>query len=445
MKYLYLSLIFLLSTSAFALNCKKYLASVKDLDGCKNKNVHLTFDDGPNTTTTPKIIETLKRQKVPATFFISTHQFEKGDLKKKSKIMQTMVDSKFTIASHGHDHDCHDIRIVGKNIQPGFTGKQRRNQIKKSIGFLNKYTNNHFKNQKHRLIRFPYGRGISPSPKEIEMMAKRDKDFFPKDKKSYGDRLSYYRKHSPAMKVASEPGFDLDHIGWNHDSKDSSSKYNNDTKDKYIEKNIKYLCQSRPRIVMSLFHDTKSINSLPSSLNDKETVMDEIIAKAKCLGVNFRSMDEILKLKPQAGVHIKSYNAEERLKKMEVKKISINNPEVISCSTVQENDLEVTGEPCVSKSNGKTYSHCEGQSSICMDGVWITNRKLYEMSCNEGFSVEATKIISTKYLKQSCAGLASQTDIIEAKEAKCICMENSENKLMWRCFDIREGKKAIQI
>ena len=35
--------------------------------------VALTFDDGPNTVTTPKLLDVLEKYKVPASFFLVGH------------------------------------------------------------------------------------------------------------------------------------------------------------------------------------------------------------------------------------------------------------------------------------------------------------------------------------------------------------------------------------
>lgn len=420
-----------------ALNCKAYLAATTGVGGCKNKNVHLTFDDGPNTKETPKILAALKRQKVPATFFISTHQLEKGDIEKKEDLLKEMIRSGHTVASHGHDHNCHDIRKIGENnFEAGYTDEQRRDQVEKSIKLLNDKTDNFFDKQKHRLIRFPYGRGISPSNDEINEMIKSGRKI---PGSSYSERLTNYRKESPAMSVASESK--LDHIGWNHDSRDATSDFSIKSKDKYVTSIISYMCKSKQNNLMSLFHDVKPINSAPSSLDKNKIVMDEIIEKAKCLGINFKSMDQMLQGKLQAGIHIESYLTDEKIVNMsdQIGKIS-DSPIGLTCSTTEKNYEKPQGSSCTSKS-GKTFKHCEGVSSFCIDGKWITNKNLYEMACEEGFSVEATKELSSKYLNKSCEDQRGIRKIIEPDEAVCDCQENEaqNDKLMWNCFDIRSG------
>ncbi len=112
---------------------------------------------------------------------------------------------------------------------------------------------------------------------------------------SYAEKLNYYRKNSPAMSVASEYG--LSHIGWNHDSKDSTNKFGKENKEEYIDHQLESICNRSQKNIMTLFHDTSVINSLPSKYNLDKTVMDEIIEKLKCLGVNILAMDDFCKVR----------------------------------------------------------------------------------------------------------------------------------------------------
>jgi hypothetical protein len=241
------------------------------------------------------------------------------------------------------------------------------------------------------------------------------------------------------MSVASESY--LDHIGWNHDSRDATSDFNSNSKDKYVDSIISYMCKSKQKNLMSLFHDVKPINSAPSSIDKNKTVMDEIIEKAKCLGINFKSMDQMLESDLQNGVHIKSYLTEKKIENMsdQMDRIS-DDPIGLTCTTTEANYKKPQGNSCTSK-NGKTFKHCEGLSSFCIDGAWISNKKLYKMTCEEGFSVEATKELSSKYLNKSCEDQRGIRKIIEPDEAVCDCQENEaqNDKLMWNCFDIRSG------
>ncbi len=432
--YWYLLALITLS-STFSQNCKDYAKDITKYQGCSNKKIHLTFDDGPNTTTTPKVLETLKRQKVNATFFISTHQLTKGDLKKKKELIKEMFNNNFTVASHGHDHNCHDIRYDWKgNLQKGYTDSQRRNQLSKSIQLLDKFSDNQFSKQKNTLVRFPYGRGISPSKTEIEKMISDGRNI---KGSNYREQLNYYRAHSPAMSIASE--YKLSHVGWNHDSKDASTIYSKSNKDKYIDQQLNQICKSTSQNIMTLFHDTRSINSLPSKYNTEKTSMDEIIEKAKCLGVKFLSMDEILKEKLSNGVYTKSYSSVDRVQEMldSIKTISPNISK--SCSQVEK--LDTSYNSCYSNYVGEV-THCNGVNSYCIDGSWISSKNLYRATCEEGFPIDLAKEISSRYINKSCSK-ASEKKFIKKGISTCYCQYNAEDELIWKCYDISKPSPKI--
>ena len=423
-----LLLLTLISVQVLALDCTKYKRDISEIKSCSDKSVHLTFDDGPNTSTTPKVIKSLKRQNVKATFFISTHQLEKGDLKKKKEILTSMLNSGHTIASHGHDHNCHDIRYDWNgNLQSGYDDAQRREQVSKSNELLGEFSNGQFSKQKYKLIRFPYGRGISPSPKEIEKMIKDGRDI---RGSSYAQKLSYYRKHSPAMSIASE--YDLSHVGWNHDSKDSTAQYSAANKDEYIKLQVKSFCNSTAKNIMTLYHDTRKINSLPSKYDSSKTVLDEIIEKGKCLGVKFTSIDEILSAPLQEGVYTQSYGSTQKLEKVVQEINDIKVAKTTSCNEVQK--INSQAESCYSDYIGDV-KHCHGNESFCIDGSWIKNKKLYKATCYGSIDSETAKLLSSQYIQKSCE---KASEAVELGSAKCYCQFKGEN-LVWNCYDISSG------
>jgi peptidoglycan/xylan/chitin deacetylase (PgdA/CDA1 family) len=59
----------------------------------------LTFDDGPTRTWTPKVLQVLEDNHVPATFFvIGSHAIQRPEL------LKSEVDAKMEIGSHGYQH-----------------------------------------------------------------------------------------------------------------------------------------------------------------------------------------------------------------------------------------------------------------------------------------------------------------------------------------------------
>lgn len=432
-------LFFLIQPSAFGQLCSQYQKEIQSFKNCKGKNIHLTFDDGPDATTTPKIIEALKRQKVPATFFISTHQLEKGDLKKKEQILHEMLKNGFVVASHGHDHNCHDIRYDWEgNLESGYTDKERREQVQKSILLLNQFTENKFQKQNLHLIRFPYGRGISPSKKEIKKMIDDGRYI---EGSSYAEQLKYYREHSPAMSIASESG--LSHIGWNHDSQDSTSNYSIKNKEDFIKHQLTALCNSNPKNYMTLFHDTRAINSAPSKFDPNKTVMDEFIEKAKCLGVNFQSMQDFLKNDLNNGIYTKAYNGTQKLEQGLQQIININQNTNSDQCTISETNTP-KGKSCESKYIG-TVEHCEGQDSFCIDGEWVKSKDIQTLVCEENLDSAVGLLLSKNFLNKECLTPSKRAELSKNKIV-CYCQENEkqENKLIWNCFDISSGSaKAI--
>jgi peptidoglycan/xylan/chitin deacetylase (PgdA/CDA1 family) len=428
----------LIVTNIYSQECQQYQADLSAIKSCEGKSVHLTFDDGPNTTTTPKIVETLKRQNVKATFFVSTHQLEKGDLDHKKKILKSILDSGHTVSSHGHDHNCHDIRYVQNTLQPGYSDDERRNQIKKSVSLLEKFTDGGFKKQKHTLLRFPYGRGISPSQREINEMINQGRLI---EGSNYKERLEYYRAHSPAMSVASE--YNLSHVGWNHDSHDASSKYDLpgkklDTK-KYIKDQLNYLCSGNTKNYMSLFHDTRVINSAPSNFNKNKTVMDELIEKGKCLGIKFVSMEQYLAGDIQDGVYTNAYNSTEKVKELisSANELTPISPgDVCSVHDNSHTLKQLSGNSCYSEYIGEV-KHCHGDQSICLDGQWIKNKKLASLVCEDNLSVDAGKDLSSKYINKKCEVPGQR--ISREKIVACYCQISNTEELRWNCSDISSG------
>ena len=76
------------STLAHALSCSDFSADLIKIEAhnnCSGKNVHLTFDDGPHIKFTQKILNSLKKTNTPASFFVSTYQFDLEALREVEK------------------------------------------------------------------------------------------------------------------------------------------------------------------------------------------------------------------------------------------------------------------------------------------------------------------------------------------------------------------------
>ena len=68
------------------------------------KIVFLTFDDGSSTTVTPKILETLEKEDVKATFFVTGENIERGGEKARELIKREFKEGN-AIANHSYSHD----------------------------------------------------------------------------------------------------------------------------------------------------------------------------------------------------------------------------------------------------------------------------------------------------------------------------------------------------
>lgn len=59
----------------------------------------MTFDDGPDPSNTPKLLELLKKEKVPATFFLVGQNVEMYP-----EVVKAIAKDGQTIGSHTYDH-----------------------------------------------------------------------------------------------------------------------------------------------------------------------------------------------------------------------------------------------------------------------------------------------------------------------------------------------------
>lgn len=89
--------------------------------------IYLTFDDGPSTNITPKILNVLKEKNVKATFFILNYNSE-GE-----KLVKREVEEGHTVAIHGYSHEYKKIYKSVDGYMKNITKLQEK--IKKSTGY----------------------------------------------------------------------------------------------------------------------------------------------------------------------------------------------------------------------------------------------------------------------------------------------------------------------
>ena len=111
------------------------------------KVVYLTFDDGPSTTNTPKILDILDRYKIKATFFVLGKSIDNNEETKE--ILKDEVKRGHAIGNHTYSHDY-------KNLYPN--GKINVNNVMEEIDKTNNILKDVLgKDFSTRVIRFPGG------------------------------------------------------------------------------------------------------------------------------------------------------------------------------------------------------------------------------------------------------------------------------------------------
>jgi peptidoglycan/xylan/chitin deacetylase (PgdA/CDA1 family) len=117
----------------------KYLT--KSLKG--TQKVVLTFDDGPDVQKTPKLLDTLKKFNVKATFFILTKEINPQTL----PILKRMI-------AEGHNLASHHLNHLNNNTK---TEAVFRAELKQSIYSIAKILDEENSLHKEIYYRFPYG------------------------------------------------------------------------------------------------------------------------------------------------------------------------------------------------------------------------------------------------------------------------------------------------
>lgn len=89
--------------------------------------IYLTFDDGPSLTSTPKILDILKKNEVHATFF--TIGYDKAG----ENFIKREAEEGHTVAIHGSTHDYAKIYKSKEAYLKNITDQQKR--LKKTLGY----------------------------------------------------------------------------------------------------------------------------------------------------------------------------------------------------------------------------------------------------------------------------------------------------------------------
>ncbi|OJF16545.1 MAG: chitooligosaccharide deacetylase [Bacillaceae bacterium G1] len=116
------------------------------------RQVALTFDDAPDDTFTPQILDVLQREGVKATFFVVGNRAEAHP-----DIMERIVREGHAVGNHSYNH---------ANL-PKLTDEQFREQIRKTDEIIRRFTG-----YTPRMVRPPYG---EISEEQIKWLASQHK------------------------------------------------------------------------------------------------------------------------------------------------------------------------------------------------------------------------------------------------------------------------------
>lgn len=103
------------------------------------KRIALTFDDGPNPVTTPKIIDVLHKHHAPATFFNNGRRYAVAGAKELAA--RIAADPDFILANHSQDH----LNLAQQSLATVETQIMKTDALVRGAGETPKY------------FRFPFG------------------------------------------------------------------------------------------------------------------------------------------------------------------------------------------------------------------------------------------------------------------------------------------------
>ena len=190
---------------------------ISNLMNGNEKIAYLTFDDGPTSKSTPKILKILSEENVKATFFVIGKH-----VKQNPELVKQAYNDGHYIANHGYSHNNNKLYSSGDNFINEI--KSTDLEIGKAIGI---------DNYSSHIFRFPNGYMASA---------------FKSQKQQYAKLLN---------------DIDYAYIDWNCLNKDSEKKYTNSE----LLNNLKNSCKNKGTLVI-LMHDTSDVNETDLVLKD---------------------------------------------------------------------------------------------------------------------------------------------------------------------------------
>ena len=190
---------------------------ISNLMNGNEKIAYLTFDDGPTSKSTPKILKILSEENVKATFFVIGKH-----VKQNPELVKQAYNDGHYIANHGYSHNNNKLYSSGDSFINEI--KSTDLEIGKAIGI---------DNYSSHIFRFPNGYMASA---------------FKSQKQQYAKLLN---------------DIDYAYIDWNCLNKDSEKKYTNSE----LLNNLKNSCKNKGTLVI-LMHDTSDVNETDLVLKD---------------------------------------------------------------------------------------------------------------------------------------------------------------------------------
>lgn len=208
-----------------------FINRVQTLTDSTEKIVYLTFDDGPTTSVTPKVLDILKEEDIKASFFVIGKSVEAHP-----EIVKRAYEEGHYIANHGYSHNNSTLYQSSESFINEI--KQTDVAISKAIGVDNYCSH---------IFRFPNG-----------FMA----PLYKSKKEEYVSLLS---------------DIEYAYIDWNCLTKDSEQKYSSFQ----LLDNLITSSKNKNTLVI-LMHDTKDVN-------DGSLVLKDSISYLKSQGYEFRN------------------------------------------------------------------------------------------------------------------------------------------------------------
>ena len=212
------------------------ITKISELTKGSEKVAFLTFDDGPNASVTPKVLDILKDEDVKASFFVIGKNVDSHP-----EIVKRAYNEGHFIANHGYDHN---NSVLYKNSESFI------NEIKKTDLAIGNAIG--VQDYCSHVFRFPNG-FMSPNNKA--------------NKKE-------------AVKLLKDINYT--YIDWNCLNNDSIKKYSN----YQLLNNLKKTCKGKDTLVI-LMHDTKDVSN-------SSNVLKESIQYLKSEGYTFKNFYDII-------------------------------------------------------------------------------------------------------------------------------------------------------